>query len=139
MANYQGQNGTVKIKSGTDTLTAVADVRSWSVTINREVVENTAMGDDFRKYLKGLQSFTGSMEVVYNDSESAVVDTALNPDTDAAVVVEFYADATNSTTSKFEGTVVVTSFSVSNTYDGLMTATVEFQGTGSPTLTNWNF
>jgi len=139
MANYQGQNGTVKIKSGSDTLTALADVRSWSVTVNREVVENTAMGDDFRKYLKGLQSFTGSMEVVYNDSEAAIVDTALNPDTDSAVVVEFYADATNTTTSKFEGTVIVTSFSVSNTYDGLMTATVEFQGTGAPVLTNWNF
>lgn len=139
MANYQGNNGTVKIKSGSDLLTAVADVRSWSVTMNREVVESTAMGDDFRKYLKGLQVFTGSMEIVYNDSESSVVDTSINPDTDATVQVEFYADAANTTTAKFVGDVIVTSFSATNTYDGLMTATVEFQGTGAPTLTNWNF
>lgn len=139
MANYQGNNGTVKIKSGSDTLTAVADVRSWSVTMTREVVENTAMGDDFRTYLKGLQSYSGSMEIVYNDSESSVVDTAINPDTDAAVQVEFYADAVNTTTAKFVGTVIVTSFAVTNSYDGLMTATVEFQGTDNPTLTNWKF
>lgn len=139
MANYQGNNGTVKIKSGSDTLTAVADVRSWSVTMTREVVENTAMGDDFRTYLKGLQSYSGSMEIVYNDSESSVVDTAINPDTDAAVQVEFYADAVNTSTAKFVGTVIVTSFAVTNSYDGLMTATVEFQGTDNPTLTNWKF
>jgi len=139
MANYQGNNGTVKIKSGSDTLTAIADVRSWSMTMTREVVETTAMGDDFRKYLKGLQVFSGTMEIVYTDSENAIVETSLNPDTDATVQVEFYADANNTTTAKFQGDVIVTSFSVTNTYDGLMTATVEFQGTGAPTLTNWKF
>ena len=139
MANYQGNNGTVKIKSGSDTLTAVADVRSWSMTMTREVVENTAMGDSNRKYLKGLQVFSGTMEIVYTDSENAIVETALNPDEDDTVQVEFYADAANTTTAKFVGDVIVTSFSVTNTYDGLMTATVEFQGTGAPTLTNWKF
>lgn len=139
MANYQGNNGTVKIKSGSATLTAVADVRTWSVTMTRDTVESTAMGDSNRKYLKGLQTFTGSMEIVYNDSEDAVVNTSLDPDTDATVQVEFYADALNTTTAKFVGDVCVTSFSASNTYDGLMTATVEFQGTGAPTLTNWKF
>lgn len=139
MANYQGNNGTVKIKSGSDALTAVADVRSWSMTMTREVVENTAMGDSNRKYLMGLQVFSGTMEIVYTDSENAIVETALNPDEDDTVQVEFYADANNTTTAKFTGDVIVTSFSVTNTYDGLMTATVEFQGTGAPTLTNWKF
>ena len=137
MANYQGSNGQVKIKSGGDTLTAVADVRTWSVTMTREVVENTAMGDDFRKYLKGLQTYTGTMEIVYNDSEAAVVSTSINPDTDAAVQVEFYGDAGDGT--KFVGDVIVTSFAVTASFDGLMTATVNFQGDGAPTLTDWVF
>jgi len=135
MANYQGNNGQVKIKSGADTLTAVADVRSWSVTVTREVVENTAMGDDFRKYLKGTGSFTGSMDIVYNDSETAVVATSMNPDTDAAVTVEFYGDAADGT--KFVGTVIVNSFAVTASYDGLMTASVSFTGTGAPTVAAW--
>jgi len=135
MANYQGNNGQVKIKSGADTLTAVADVRSWSVTVTREVVENTAMGDDFRKYLKGTGSFTGSMDIVYNDSETAVVATSMNPDTDAAVTVEFYGDAADGT--KFVGTVIVNSFAVTASYDGLMTASVSFTGTGAPTVAGW--
>lgn len=139
MANYQGNAGSVKIKSGSDTLTAIADVRTWSATFNREVVESTAMGDTDRKFLKGLQTYTGSMEIVYNDSENAIVETSLNPDTDAVVSVELFADSTNTTTSKLAGTIIVTSFSVTNSFDGLMTASVEFQGTGAPTVTNFKF
>jgi predicted secreted protein len=135
MANYQGNNGSVKIKSGSDTLTAVADVRTWSVTVNRETVETTAMGDDYRKYLKGLQMFNGSMDIVYNDSESSIVATSINPDTDATVTVEFYNDAADGT--KFVGEVIVTAFTVNASYDGLTTASVTFQGTGAPTVTNW--
>lgn len=135
MANYQGNNGSVKIKSGSDSLTAVADVRTWSVTVNRETVETTAMGDDFRKYLKGLGMFNGSMDIVYNDSENAIVATSMNPDTDAAVTVEFYSDAADGT--KFVGEVIVTAFTVNASYDGLTTASVTFQGTGAPTVTNW--
>ena len=135
MANYQGNNGSVKIKSGSDSLTAVADVRTWSVTVNRETVETTAMGDDFRKYLKGLGMFNGSMDIVYNDSENTIVATSMNPDTDAAVTVEFYSDAADGT--KFVGEVIVTAFTVNASYDGLTTASVTFQGTGAPTVTNW--
>jgi len=135
MANYQGNNGSVKIKSGSDTLTAVADVRTWSVTVNRETVESTAMGDDYRKYLKGLQMWNGSMDIVYNDSEASIVATSINPDTDAAVTVEFYGD--NADGTKFVGEVIVTAFTVNASYDGLMTASVTFQGNGAPTVTNW--
>jgi len=135
MANYQGNNGSVKIKSGSDTLTAVADVRTWSVTVNRETVETTAMGDDYRTYLKGLQMWNGSMDIVYNDSETSIVATSMNPDTDNAVTVEFYNDAADGT--KFVGTVIVTAFTVNASYDGLTTASVTFQGTGAPTVSNW--
>lgn len=135
MANYQGNNGSVKIKSGADSLTAVADVRTWSVTVNRETVENTAMGDDYRKYLKGLQMWNGSMDIVYNDSEASIVATSINPDTDNTVTVEFYGD--NADGTKFVGEVIVTAFTVNASYDGLMTASVTFQGTGAPTVTNW--
>lgn len=134
MATYEGSNGQVMLNS-----VAVAEVRSWTLTHTREVVEDTVMGDSFRTYKKGLQVWTGSMEVVYSDSESGTVELAIDPDTDAAVTVKFFADANNTTNAIWEGGVVVTSFSVSNTFDGLMTATVEFQGTGAPTLTNWKY
>lgn len=132
MATYEGSAGTVKIKSGSDTLTAVASVRTWSIDISRDTVEDTAMGDGNRTYKKGLQSYSGSMDIVFDSSENAIVSTALNPDTDDTVSVEFYAEA-NDDTTKFAGDVIVTSYSISASYDGLVEATVSFQGTGALT------
>jgi len=130
MSNYEGSAGTVKIKSGADALTAIASVRGWSMDITRDTVENTSMASaGVRTYKKGLQSYSGSMDVVYDDSEDAIVSTALNPDTDDTVTVEFYSDSTVDAT-KFAGEVIITGYSVTASYDGLTEASVSFQGTG---------
>lgn len=133
MANYEGSAGTVKIKSGSDTATAVASVRTWSMEITRETVESTSMSSGGnRTYVKGLQTFSGSMDIVYDDSENTIVSTAMNPDTDDTVTVELYS-ASGADTSKFAGDVIITSYSVTASYDGLTEASVSFQGTGAIT------
>lgn len=133
MANYEGSAGAVKIKSGSDAVTAIASVRSWNMEIVREVVESTSMGSaGNRTYLKGLQGYTGSMDIVYDDSEDTIVGTALNPDTDDAVLVELYSENGNDAT-KFSGTVIINSYSVTANYDGITEATIGFTGTGAVT------
>lgn len=133
MASYEGSAGTVKIQSGADALTAVASVRGWSMDITRDTVEDTSMASGgVRTYKKGLQSYSGSMDIVYDDSENTIVSTALNPDTDDTVSVELYSDSTTDTT-KFAGNVIITSYSVTASYDGLTEASVSFQGTGAIT------
>lgn len=137
MASYEGSAGKVMIKSGSDTLTAVASVRSWSLDITRDTVEDTSMGSSgVRTYKKGLQSYSGSMDIVYDSSEDAVVATALDPNTDDTVTVEFYSEGTDDTT-KFAGDVIVTGYSVSASYDGLTEASVSFQGTGALATTSY--
>lgn len=133
MARYEGSAGSVKIKSGADALTAVASVRNWSMDITRDVVEDTSMASGgVRTYKKGLQSYSGSMDIVYDDSEDTIVSTALNPDTDNTVSVELFPDA-SVTTTKFAGDVIVTSYSITASYDGITEASVSFQGTGALT------
>jgi predicted secreted protein len=137
MATYEGSNGKVMIKSGADTLTAIAAVRSWNVSFTRDTVEDTSMNNaGYRTHKKGLQTWSGSMEIVYDDSSSPTVTAALNPDTDAAVTVEFYPDESVVGTL-FAGPIIVTEFGVTASYDGLVTASVSFQGNGAPT--NYKF
>jgi predicted secreted protein len=137
MATYEGSNGKVTIKSGADTLTAIAAVRSWNVSFTRDTVEDTSMNNaGYRTHKKGLQTWSGSMEIVYDDSSSPTVTAALNPDTDAAVTVEFYPDESVVGTL-FAGPIIVTEFGVTASYDGLVTASVSFQGNGAPT--NYKF
>jgi predicted secreted protein len=133
MASYEGSAGTVKIKSGSDALTAIASVRGWSMDITRDTVEDTSMASGgVRTYKKGLQSYSGSMDIVYDDSENTIVSTALNPDTDDTVSVELYSD-TSLDTTKFAGDVIITSYSVTASYDGLTEASISFSGTGAIT------
>jgi len=133
MARYEGSAGSVKIKSGSDALTAVASVRSWSMDITRDTVEDTSMGSSgVRTYKKGLQSYSGSMDIVYDDSEDTIVSTALDPATDDTVSVELFPDG-SATATKFAGDVIVTSYSVTASYDGITEASVSFTGTGAIT------
>lgn len=133
MARYEGSAGSVKIKSGSDALTAVASVRSWSMDITRDTVEDTSMGSSgVRTYKKGLQSYSGSMDIVYDDSEDTIVSTALDPATDDTVSVELFPDG-SVTATKFAGDVIVTSYSVTASYDGITEASVSFTGTGALT------
>jgi predicted secreted protein len=133
MASYEGSAGTVKIQSGSDALTAIASVRSWNMEITREVVEDTSMASGGnRSYKKGLQTFAGSMDIVYDDSENTIVSTALNPDTDDIVSVELYSESATDTT-KFAGNIIITSYSVTANYDGITEASISYQGTGAIT------
>jgi predicted secreted protein len=127
MAVLSGENGTVKYGSDSGgASTAIANVRSWTVDHTKDVIETSKMGDSSRSYISGLHSFTGSMEVIYDDSETgtAVFDTA----NDSTLHVEFFPTTTGG--QKYEGDVIVTSVSRTASFDDLITATVSFQGTG---------
>jgi len=130
MASYEGSNGSVKVLDGTGTLTAIAQVRSWNISHSRDTVEDTSMGDSFRTHKKGLQSWSGSMDIIFDDAEAAEVQTSLNPNTDTAITAEWYPDASVVGT-KFSGAIIITEYAVTASYDGLVTASVSFSGTGA--------
>lgn len=138
MAMYEGSNGSVKLLDGTGTLTNVAQVRSWTISATRDTVETTSMSSSgVRTFVKGLETWSGSMEIVYDDSTSTEVNAALNPSTDTVITGEWYPDNSVAGT-KFAGTIIVTEFSVTATYDGITTASVSFQGTGAMTTTKYS-
>jgi len=132
MATYTGENGKVEItaEDSAGTVT-VAEVRSWTVEHTKDVVEDTVMGDAARTYKSGLHQFSGSMEVVYDDGHTAATN-AFDPAQDGALSVEFYPNSTSG--EKFSGSVIVTSVSRTASFDDLVTATVNFQGTGALTI-----
>ena len=132
MATFTGENGKVEITSDDSAgTTTVAEVRSWTVEHTKDVIEDTVMGDAARTYKNGLHQFTGSMEVIYDSTHSSATN-AFDPAQDGALTVEFYPDA--STGEKFSGSVLVTSVSRTSSFDDLVTATVNFQGSGALTI-----
>jgi len=129
MATLTGQLGQVKIGNDSGgSETAIAEIRSWTVEHTKEVIENTSMGATSRKYLQGLLDFTGSMEVIYDTGHTAATK-AFSPESNDDLFVDFITSS-SSGSQKFSGQVIVTSVSRTASYDDLITATVNFQGTG---------
>ena len=139
MAILTGNNGVVKIDNASGTPTTIAAVRNFSVDITADTIETSTMQTDARTYVKGLSSFSGSADIYFdpaNYTGGASVVAALNPTSgavgDAAITVELYLDGTS---NKFSGEVIVTGFSVSSSMDGMVEASISFQGSGAATFT----
>ena len=112
MAILTGNNGVVKIDNSSGTPTAIASVRNFSVEITRDTIETTTMGKDVRSYVGGLASFSGSADIYFDD---------------ANYTIELYLDTTS---KKFAGEVIITGFTVNSTMDGMVEASISFQGSG---------
>ena len=139
MAILTGNNGVVKIDNAGGTPTTIAAVRNFSIDITADTIETSTMGTDARTYVKGMSAFSGSADIYFdpaNYTGGASVVAALNPTGgtvgDAPITVELYL---SDTSNKFAGEIIVTGFSVSSSMDGMVEASISFQGSGAATFT----
>ena len=126
MANHTGSEGLVKV-GGTNT---VAEVRSWSLSHESETIEDTAMGDSFRSHKAGLQSWWGSCDVYFDETDTNG-QVALTPG--ASLTVGFYPEGADSGDTFYSGTALVTSVEKSAELDGMVEASISLQGVGGLT------
>jgi len=140
MAILTGNNGVVKLDASVGGAVAtIAAVRNFSIELTRDTIETTTMGVDVRTYLTGLSSWSGSADIYFDPAATTgtiAVHSVLNPTSgtvgQATLTVELYlAD----TAGKFSGEVIVTGFTVNSTMDGMVEASISFQGSGACTYT----
>lgn len=126
MATHSGSEGTVKV--GSD---VVAEIRSFSIEETGDTNETTTMGDTARTYVASLSSFTGSLDVFWDET-----DTAQNALTiGATVTLSMYPEGDTSGDTYLTGTAIVTGRSVSSSFDGLVEMSISVQGTGALSTT----
>jgi len=125
MAIHKGSEGTVHV--GTD---AVAEIRSYSVEETADTLETTSMGDAARTHLASLTSFSGSLDVYWDEVDTAQIALTVG----SSVTIKFYPEGTASSAKYYSGTAIVTGVSRSASFDGLVEASISVQGTGALTL-----
>jgi hypothetical protein len=120
----------------------VAAVRSFSVEMTADTIERSVMGNDTRQYVKGMSTFSGSADIYFDPSEFDGAETTFNPTTggtssvgSAPIGVKFYIDQNATNDIVFAGDVIVTGYTVNSSFDGMVEASISFQGTGSVALT----
>jgi len=137
MAFYRGQQGTVFFdKDSSGGISEIAAVRSWSMTVEKDVLETTAQGATYKANVGGLISGSGTMEVMY-DAPSAGDKLDLIKDVNTATdegnaSVELYLDETGG--KKITGSIVISSSEYSATVGELEMVTINFTMTGTITL-----
>ena len=65
MAFYRGQQGSVKFDDAGSSPAAIASTTAWSLTLEKETLDTTALGATARSNVGGLISGSGSFELIY--------------------------------------------------------------------------
>ena len=134
MATLTGNNGALTVNGN-----SVAAVRNFSVEMTADTIETSVMGTDVRTYLNGMSSFSGSADVYFDAADFDTYESTFNPTAGlvgaSGVAVKFYIQENYSSTSDyaFTGNVIVTGYTVNSSLDGMVEASISFQGTGATT------
>jgi predicted secreted protein len=132
MATLTGNDGAFFVGS-----TATAAVRSFSIETTSDTIETTTMGNDTRRYVRGMSSFSGSADIYFEPDEFNFQQAVFNPASsgalvgDAPVTLKAYVKSDASNDIAFTGTCIVTGFTVNSSMDGMVEASISFQGNGA--------
>lgn len=127
MATHTGSEGTVKVGSN-----AIAEIRSFSIEESADTLEDTTMGDTARTYKPSLTTFTGSVDVLWDETDSTGQG-ALT--IGAEVTLNLYPEGDASGDTYLTGSAIVTGRTVNSSFDGLVEMSISVQGNGALTQT----
>ena len=133
MAFYRGEQGSVRFDDAGTTVAAILSTRSWSLTMDKEVLGATVMGNKHAGNVGGSISGSGSVEVMYTgtsgDKTLELIDHINTENDPGTALFELYLDGSKKI--RFDG--VVSSAEFSATVGELQIITVNFVTNGTIT------
>ena len=122
MATHKGSEGTIKVGSN-----AVAELLSYSITENVDLIETTNITDAARLYTTGKTSWGGEISTNWDEG-----DTAQNALTiGASVTLNVYPEGAGSGDTYYTGSAIVTGLDKSGDGEGLVTNSISVTGSGA--------
>jgi hypothetical protein len=125
MAVHKGSEGTVKVG-----VNGILEIRSYSIEESADTLETSTMGDTARSYVPSLTTFTGSVDVYWDETDTNGQG-ALS--IGAEVTLNVYPEGDASTDTYYTGSAIVTGVTRTASFDGLVEASITLQGTGALT------
>jgi|APSaa5957512576_1039674.scaffolds.fasta_scaffold01721_8 predicted secreted protein len=128
MASIYGSQGVVKLGA-----VAVAQVRSFDVTVTQENVDSTVMGDTSKSFINTMKEWNGSLSCLWDadaDAGQALLDAG---DTGT---IHLQPEGGTIGDTDLTGSILVTEWGISSTHDGLVELSISFQGSGDLSVTS---
>jgi len=136
MAFYRGQQGSVKFDDAGTTAAAITSTRSWSLTVEKESLDTTALGATYRANVGGLISGSGTCELLYtassSDETNAFIEMVNTATDEGLALFELFLDTAGTKKISFDG--VITSAEYSATVGEIEVITINFVTNGAITL-----
>lgn len=125
MANHKGSEGKVKVSANT-----VAEVRDWSLDQTAETIDDTTMGDAARTRKPSLTSATGTVNCFWDETDTSG-QVALSAGSE--ITMNLYPEGDTSGDTYYSLSAIVTSVSISGSFDGMVEAAISFESNGAVT------
>lgn len=133
---FTGRDG--RLLLGSDTLVKVTN---WTLQADLETLETTTLGDSQRNYVPGVQSFSGSASLLYyidadntNDASTLlrklVKTSGVTTSDTVSLTLRLTSDLGNNDVTL---TAYITSVSIGAAVGEIVSAQINFQGTGALT------
>jgi hypothetical protein len=129
MATTTGSSGIVKVATSGGSVAVVGEVRSYTFDGTADTIEDSVMGDSARSYKAGLKTNTLTVECYWDEADApqGLMDER------ASVDFELYPTGTGTGETYFSGSGIVTSRSVTASFDGMVEASFSIQCSGAVT------
>ncbi len=124
MATHKGSEGVIKV--GSD---SVLEIRSYSIEESADTLEDTSMGDSARTYKPSLTSFSGSLDVFWDETDTGQSALSIGSE----VTLNVYPEGDTAGDTYYSGSAIVTGVSRTGSFDGLVEASISVQGNGALT------
>ena len=124
MATHHGKEGVVKAGGS-----GIGELTGFTLETTADVVEDTALTDATKSFLAGRTSFSGSLDMNDDETDSPQQTLTVGSSIDFILLPE----GNSSGDESFTGSGIITSMGVTNAMDAVITRTVNFQGTGTLT------
>jgi len=129
MATQTGASGVVKLQVAGTTVAVVGEVRSFTFDGSADTIEDSVIGDTARSYKAGLLTNTVSIECYWDEADAQ----QLILDERTLVDFEIYPTGTGAGETFFSGSGIVTSRSITGSFDGMVEASFSIQCSGAVT------
>jgi predicted secreted protein len=135
MAAIRGTSGQLEFSA------ALAEVTSFTLDKTMDTIETSAMGDEMRSYVQGLGSFTISADIIVEATDAATQYTDIaelqfgDGSTSPVTTFTLYPEGNSTGAMKMTGACIITGFSMTSSFDGVVTGSITAQGTGAITYT----
>jgi hypothetical protein len=129
MATTKGSSGVVKLAVSGGSVAAMGEIRSFTLDETADTIEDSVMGDTSRTYVSSLKTATLSMDVYWDDADTVqlVMDAAADLD------FELYPTGTGTGEKYYSGSGILTSKSITASFDGMVEGSFALQVSGAVT------